>query len=64
MCLIFWPPILIEEMIRALFVEKQENIHSMLQRRCRHKKKARVLDISIGSVYNINKTFFKYELFT
>jgi hypothetical protein len=43
-------------MTRALSEGKQENVHSMLQIGCGHREMARVLNLGMGSVYNINKT--------
>ena len=43
-------------MTRALSEEKQENVHSMLQIGCGYREMARVLNVSMESVYNINKT--------
>ena len=44
-------------MTRALFVEKLENVCFMLQRRCRHKEVATILNLNMESVHNIRKTY-------
>ena len=43
--------------MRALFVDKQENAHSIFQRGCEYQKIARVLNMNMGSVHNIKKTY-------
>jgi transposase len=45
------------EMTRTLSKEKQENVRSMLQRGCGHRKITRILNVSMGSVHNIKKTY-------
>ena len=42
--------------MRAIFAEKQENVHSMLQKGCGHREIARILNVSMENMHNIRKT--------
>ena len=56
-CMIPWPSLLIKEIIKALSTKKQENVLSMFQKGCRHQEIAKVLNVSIESLYNIRTTY-------